>query len=87
MGAGISVDGRRAPGPGWAQLLIWLEASLPGDQAVKTPGPQHPSWFISSDPINCGGLGAGMEFMAFPAWELSVGEEGSDLKTFSQKIK
>lgn len=28
-----------------------------------------------------------MEFLAFPAWELSVGEDGSDLKTFSQGKK
>lgn len=28
-----------------------------------------------------------MEFMAFPAWELSVGEDGSDLETFSQEKK
>lgn len=53
----------------------------------KTPLPQHPSWLVSSDPINCGGSGAGMEFLAFPAWELSVDEGGSDLETFSQEKK
>lgn len=28
-----------------------------------------------------------MEFMAFPAWELSVREDGSDLETFNQEKK
>lgn len=64
-----------------------LEASLPGEQGDKTPLPQQPSWLVTNDPINCGGSGAGMEFMAFPAWELSVGEDGSDLETFSQEKK